>query len=412
MDPIPHLRRPSDGIHAIRQAIAAGDVYQVNHTFRMRANFEGDPRGLFEHLRRAQAPCYATDINLGRFRILSASPELFFRRDGDKIITRPMKGTRPRGRWPEEDARFAEELRTSPKDRAENVMIVDLLRNDLGKIARTGTLPSPNLFQIERYPTVWQMTSEVTAEIDETVTVDDIFTALFPCGSVTGAPKVAAMRQIAALEDQPRGVYCGAIGYIPPSGRAVFSVANRTLTIDTETHTPPSTASAEVFTWALTADSEYDEALSKANLLTAETPEVLPVETASSYGRYRLRHRHVHRLLKSAAYFGFPVSRTEVDAALDAHAQKWPLGDLRVRLLVNNAGDIYMNILVFGKLQEGPYFVALADTPVSSQNIFLYHKTTHRAIYDHHRAGKLRHGADVLLYNERGELTEFTSAYW
>ena len=397
----------SDGVAAIRDAIAAGDVYQVNHTFKMRAYFDGDAHGLFEHLRRAQTPCYAADLDIGRFRILSASPELFFRRSQNKIVTRPMKGTHKRGRWPEEDARFAENLRTSPKDRAENVMIVDLLRNDLGKIARTGSVSVPTLFHTERYPTLWQMTSTIAAEMDASVTTDDIFAALFPCGSVTGAPKVAAMREIARLEDGPRGVYCGALGYISPDNNAIFSVAIRTLTIDTETHTAEYGVGGGIV-WDSTADSEYDEALSKANLLSAEYPNFDLLETMRlGNNGYFLRGRHVKRLLASALYFGYPVDRAALDAALDQFALSLPKGDWRVRLTVNNSGGIQIEHAPLGELSSEPLTVALAGSPVSSKDVFLFHKTTHRAVYNHHRAAH-PDAFDVLLYNEFGQLTEFT----
>lgn len=405
----PSLTRDAhrEGIAAIRDAIAAGNVYQVNYTMRMRAHFHGEPQIFFHHLHRAQHPCYAADLNLGHFRILSASPELFFRRDGDQILTRPMKGTRPRGRWPEEDSKLNIDLLTCPKDRAENVMIVDLLRNDLGKIARPGSVYASKLCAVERFPTVWQMTSTIEATLDASVTLENIFTALFPCGSVTGAPKISAMRQISDLEDTPRGVYCGAIGYISPNNDAVFSVAIRTLTIDTETHTAEYGIGGGI-TWDSTADAEYDEAFSKAALLTTETPTFSLLETMRSDNRsYFLRRLHIKRLLASAHYFGFPVSRSAIDAALDAHAETLPRDHTRVRLLINARGEIHIEHALLNELPPEPLTVALAHSPVSSWDVFLFHKTTHRAVYNHHRAAH-PDAFDVLLYNELGQLTEFT----
>lgn len=406
---VPSLTRAAhaDGVDAIRRAIAAGDVYQVNYTLRLNARFDGDPSAFFAHLRRAQTPCYAADINTGRVRILSASPELFFRRDGSTITTRPMKGTRPRGRWPQEDEQLARDLQTAVKDRAENVMIVDLLRNDLGKIARSGSVSVPALFTVERYPTVWQMTSTVTAEIDDSVTIDEVLAAIFPCGSVTGAPKVAAMRQIAALEDTPRGVYCGAIGYISPNNESVFSVAIRTLTIDARTKGVEYSTGGGV-TWSSIAHEEYDEALSKADLLSAEFPTFDLLETMLlRHHRFGFRRRHINRLLASAEYFGYPVTRAALDEVLDEAELNCPVGKRRLRLLVNSSGHMHIEHARLGELPPEPLLVALADTPVSSKDIFLYHKTTHRAVYNHHRAAH-PDAFDVLLYNERGELTEFT----
>ena len=215
-------------IGAIREHIAAGDTYQVNHTLRLHSRVEGDPRGLYRDLCFAQRGAYAAYLDLGRYRVCSASPELFFRLDDGVLTTRPMKGTAPRGRWPAEDAEVAARLRGSVKDRAENAMIVDLLRNDMGRVATPGSVTWSDVFDLERYETVWQLTSTVSAHEQPTTGLVDVFRALFPCGSVTGAPKVRTMELIAELEDAPRGVYCGAVGYLAPPGsglpRARFNV--------------------------------------------------------------------------------------------------------------------------------------------------------------------------------------------
>ncbi|HKP72868.1 MAG TPA: chorismate-binding protein, partial [Pyrinomonadaceae bacterium] len=207
-------------VGAVREAIARGDTYQANYTLRMRARFEGDALAFYQHLQAAQRAPYGAYLNAGRYQILSASPELFFRREGTRIVTRPMKGTVGRGRWCEEDDALGAWLANSEKNRAENVMIVDLLRNDLGRIADVGSVRVENLCEVERYPTVFQMCSAVGARLRRETTLEEIFAALFPCGSVTGAPKVSTMRLIAALEDSPRNVYCGAVGMLAPRGEA------------------------------------------------------------------------------------------------------------------------------------------------------------------------------------------------
>ena len=243
--PIAGVRRSTGptydaAIARIREHIAAGDTYQVNHTLRLRSRIEGDERGLYRDLCYAQRGAYAAYLNLGRYRVLSASPELFFRIDDGRITTKPMKGTARRGRWSAEDDAVAAGLRGSVKDRAENAMIVDMLRNDMGRVARTGSVTWSDVFDLERYETVWQLTSTVSADLEPATTLADVFRGLFPSGSVTGAPKVRTMEIIADLEDSPRGVYCGAVGFLAPPGsgvpRARFNVPIRTVMLDTETH--------------------------------------------------------------------------------------------------------------------------------------------------------------------------------
>ncbi|NMG45495.1 aminodeoxychorismate synthase component I [Aromatoleum toluvorans] len=253
-------------IQRILDHIRAGDVYQINHTIRLHGRFDGDPRDLYAHLRAGQPDGYCALLDLGRHRILSLSPELFFRRDGDRLISKPMKGTLARGSTPEQDAQHAATLAASEKNRAENLMIVDLIRNDLSRVARPHSVEVPELFSIETYPTVHQMTSTVSAELRADADLADIFAALFPCGSITGAPKIKAMEIIAGLEAEPRGIYCGAIGLLKPGGDAIFNVAIRTLALD------GMTGRAEYGVGGgITADSvahdEYEEMRAKARIL-------------------------------------------------------------------------------------------------------------------------------------------------
>lgn len=393
---------------AAREAIARGDTYQLNYSFRLRAGFDGDPLALYRRLATAQRAHYCAYLDTGRFKILSASPELFFNLSGREIETRPMKGTARRGLWPAADEALAAWLAASEKNRAENVMIVDLLRNDLGRVAETGSVRVRDLFRVERYPTVFQLTSTVEARARAGVALEDVFAAAFPSGSVTGAPKVSTMRLIAALEDTPRGVYCGSVGLVSPGGDATFNVAIRTLVIDAETGAAEYGVGGGI-TWDSEARDEYEEALTKAAVLAEERLRFELLETLRlEGGEYFLLERHVRRLSESAAYFDFELPRGEVLRALAEHARAYGREARRVRLLVSENGAARVESEPLRQLPEPPLPIALARSPVARADRFLYHKTTRREIYDAHRA--LRPAAfDVLLWNEDGELTEFTN---
>ncbi|HEU4556832.1 MAG TPA: aminodeoxychorismate synthase component I, partial [Longimicrobium sp.] len=263
-------------VEQIRGLIAAGDTYQVNHTFRLRRSFRGSASSLYHRLSLAQRAAYCAYIDLGEMAIVSASPELFFQWADGEIELRPMKGTRPRGRTAEEDERLAAELAASPKDRAENLMIVDLLRNDAGRIARTGSVRVERMFEVEHYPTVHQMTSTIRARIGPGAGVAEIFRALFPCGSITGAPKIRTSQIIAELEGGPRGIYTGAMGFVSP-GEAVFSVAIRTLLIDRARGRAELGVGSGI-TWDSDARAELRECLSKAAFVRRE-PDPALIET-------------------------------------------------------------------------------------------------------------------------------------
>lgn len=395
-------------VREVREAIARGDTYQANYTFRLRARFVGDAFAFYERLRAAQPTRFGAYLDAGRFKILSASPELFFRRRGSRILTRPMKGTAARGRWTEEDDAVCRALARSEKNRAENIMIVDLLRNDLGRVAETGTVRASSLFKVERHPTVFQMTSAVGARLREGATLEEIFAALFPCGSVTGAPKVSTTRLLARLESSSRGVYCGAVGCVTPGGDATFNVPIRTVVVDAFEGTAEYGTGGGV-TWDSTPGGEYEEALEKARLLTEDPSGFELLETLRlEAGRYHLLEEHVARLKSSARYFDFHLSESRVREALaehaSAHATQTPR---RVRLLVSREGGVRVESREHEETR-GTRRVALARTPVDRRERFLYHKTTRRGVYESRRAE--RPGVfDVLLWNEEGELTEFTN---
>lgn len=397
-----------DAVDGIIRGIGEGAFYQVNHTVRLRAAWDGDSLAMYNALRAAQPSSYGMYLDIGRFQILSVSPELFFARTGRHIETRPMKGTARRGRWLEEDAAAATALAESVKDRAENVMIVDLVRNDLGRIAELGSVVVPRLFEVERHPTLWQMTSTITAQLRHDVRLPDIFGALFPSGSVVGTPKVAAASWIADHEGAARGVYCGAIGLVRPGGDCVFNVAIRTLVVDRKTATAEYGAGG-----AITIDStpvgEYDELMAKAAVLGGAAPAFELLETMRlADGVYVRRERHIRRLLGSASYFDFPEVSGSIGAALEDRARLEPVGDHRVRLLVSRSGVVRTESTQIPPLSVppgAPLRCVVAHSPVSSRDPFLFHKTTHRAVYDARRAAHPECD-EVILMNEMGELTE------
>src|SRR6185369_16875494 len=304
-------------IAKIHELIARGDTYQVNYSFPLFANFRGEPLALYRALNLAQGGEYSCFLDLGRYQILSLSPELFFERRGQTVRTKPMKGTVRRGRWLAEDKELAWWLSNSAKDRAENVMIVDLLRNDLGKVSLSGSVEVSSLFDVERFETVWQMTSTVTSTLKPNTSLVELMRALFPCGSITGAPKIRTMEIIRELELQSRGIYTGTIGLLQPGGDCVFNVAIRTVVVDAESGEATFGVGGGI-TSDSTAEGEYDECLVKAKSL--KTPpqsldlfEPILLENC----QYFLIERHLNRLRNSADFFGFQFSEPTAISALE-----------------------------------------------------------------------------------------------
>lgn len=383
--------------------IAAGDCYQVNLTFPLSGRYNNEPASLYNHLLCSQPPTYGACINAGQFSILSLSPELFFRRKGEAIVTRPMKGTARRGRFPEEDRILAENLRDNPKELAENLMIVDLLRNDLGIVAETGSVRVPDLFTVESLPTVHQMTSSVTAQLRPDTPLVELMTALFPCGSVTGAPKRRAMEIIAELENRPRGIYCGAIGYLSPDGTTTFSVAIRTLFLDHCSQTALLGVGSGI-TSDSNSDDEFRECLAKGAFVTHPPPFVGLIESLRLEGNgYPFLERHLQRLAWSANRLGIPCNLAEARQLLENEAKVNGIRKVRLHLCPHGTFSIASESL-------GPEKLSLAlavdiHHPVESENLLLYLKTDSREIYE---AARTRHSNvdEVLLVNSRGELTE------
>ena len=388
----------------ILQAIGAGEFYQVNYTAPLGARLQGSAAALFERLRRAQPLGYCAHIDTGQEQILSVSPELFFDWDGHNLLTRPMKGTAPRGHDPASDAALAAALVNSPKERAENVMIVDLLRNDVSRIAQPHSVKVSALFQVQSLPTVHQMVSDVHAKTRAGTTLADVFAALFPCGSITGAPKVRAMQMICALEPQPRGVYCGAIGVVRPGGHATFSVAIRTVTIQGN---QARCGIGSGITADARPDAEWQEWQHKQRFLRrAATPFSLLETMRLQHGLYHALELHLQRLAQAAVHFGYPFDAARIHQAL--HAVAAPDNEpKRVRLCLDAWGTPRVEVYAFNGTPD-QVDIALAATPFeSAQSEFTRFKTTRRDHYD--AFSPQADGVfDTLLYNPQGELTECT----
>lgn len=403
----PDLDRVDYGasLRRIREHIAAGDTYQVNFTYPLQAHFDAEPEAWFLERLRAQQCRYAAYLDLGEQVIMSLSPELFFELDGNQIMTRPMKGTRPRGLGSISDRAMAEALRNSPKERAENLMIVDMLRNDLGRICTVNSIEVPALFSIERYPTVWQMTSTVTGHCE--APVPEIFAALFPCASVTGAPKIETMKIIQALESRPRGVYCGTVGWWAPERRARFNVAIRTATLNRDKCLARYAVGSGV-TWDSDVEREYQECAHKTAVLRyVELPFKLLASLRLEPAGYFLLEEHLDRMMESAQYFGFRFDRGDVHDTLEAYRAQVERFPAKVRVLSGRRGEL--SITDEPLAEPTPWKLGLALAPIDSQQRWTHHKTTRRACYDEARATR-PDCTDVILWTREGQLTESTYA--
>jgi para-aminobenzoate synthetase/4-amino-4-deoxychorismate lyase len=402
----------AERIEAIHEWIRAGDVYQLNFTAPLQVQSPGSPAALFAQLSKRQPVEFGAFLHCQAGRhILSFSPELFFlleeRGEARRITTRPMKGTAPRGRTAREDRDLAEWLRNDPKNRAENVMIVDLLRNDLGRLCSFGSVQVESLFALERFRTLWQMTSTVTGELRPEVRFEQIFRALFPCGSVTGAPKVRAMQLLAGLEEEPRGIYTGAIGYFSRE-RTVFNVAIRTLELEGG-QGRMGVGSGVVIDSA--AAEEFRECQLKAEFLTSssgECPDQFSlVETMLWRDGFPLVELHLDRLEDSAHYFDFPFERVAVKEALTAHETQPANIPRKIRLLLNSEGALHITDEPLPNANTRPARVCLASRRTDPTDPMLFHKTTHRPVYAAAFKSATEAGfSDVLFLNNRGEVTE------
>ena len=393
----------NSAIAKIKHYISCGDTYQVNYTTRLEADFTGDSWQYFLGLAAAQQADYGAYLELPNFTICSASPELFFTLDGSEIVSRPMKGTAARGYTLTGDRAVAQWLQNSAKNQAENVMIVDMIRNDLARIARLSTVEVSSLFEVEQYPTLWQMTSTVKAQTK--ASLPEIMQALFPCASITGAPKPSTMRIIQELEPKPRKIYTGTIGYISPKNQAQFNVAIRTVLLDRVRNKAEYGVGGGIV-WDSASASEYEECQIKARVLLSKIQQFDLIETMlwTPESGYFLLDYHLQRLQDSALYFDYSLDLDLITKKLIAVANGLKDYSHKVRLLVNQQGKI--------KIESSPFMaepktlnLVIADRPVDISNPFLYHKTTNRSVYQQFQQSNTSHD-DLILWNERQEVTE------
>ena len=394
-------------ISQIRGLIRDGETYQVNYTLPCRFQHSGSAIDLYLALRGTQRVAYSAFLNFPEAKILSISPELFIERRGNTLTTRPMKGTAARGTTTAEDREIAEHLRSDPKSRAENLMIVDLLRNDLGRVAQTGSVKVPALFEVETYETLQQMTSTVTATLPPDTKLPEILAALFPCGSITGAPKHRTMQIIAELEQEPRGIYTGAIGYLEPSDDFCFSVPIRTVV-----STAPGKALMGVgsgIVYDSDAHAEYEEVQLKTRFLHEVNRELGLIESMRLSPDGSISHRELHmaRLRHTAQTFGFYVPERAIKEELDAYAKHRPQAETRrLRLQLNHDGTFSLADFAIPVLPTQP-FVTLSDERIDSTSLFRRHKTTQRDLYETEYARAVERGAyEVLFLNEHGRIAE------
>lgn len=406
-----------DAFEAVRSHIEQGDTYQLNLTFSMRASVSGDMSEMYARLVSAQHPSYAAYLWHGDRHVISVSPEKFFAISKRHITTKPMKGTARRGRWGTEDAALMAALASSEKDRTENVMIVDLVRNDLGQICEYGSVTVSNLFDIEQFPTVWQMTSDVSGTVRSGIGLDDVFGALFPCGSVTGAPKARSMEIISRIEKENRGVYCGAIGFVPPGDGvdgASFNVAIRTVVVD-EVEGMASYGVGGAITWSSTAADEYAEALTKARVLTEVHRRIGLFESIRWDGEFFMLDAHMDRLSESSEFLGMPCDvRAIRDMLSDVASTLSEPTKLRVDLSESGVVSVSPSGTTkrfnLGPVPSGDEIRIVIDRePLDSSDGRVFHKGADREHFDLRRR-RNPDADDVLCVNTDGRVTESTVA--
>lgn len=395
-------------IKKIKQYLESGDTYQVNYTFRLQGDAPRDGFSLFQRLCHSQPGNYSAYIDTGQHEILSVSPELFLHKEGQDLFSKPMKGTIQRGLFLKEDDALAEKLKRSEKAQAENVMIVDMVRHDLGRIACNGSVRVSSLMDIEKYPTLWQMTSTIHCKTP--VAWDRILSSAFPAASITGAPKKRTMEIIADLECSPRNIYTGAIGYIDPHGDGRFSVAIRSALVNKKMNTIEYGTGGGIV-WDSHPEDEYEECLLKSKVLTGRRPDFDLLETIRmdrGSGCFLLDY-HLERLSQSARYFDYPFDEHSIRKYIEAVSLQHPDGTWKLRLLLSRKGNLTHESIPVDPEVRGWCRVRFATDPVDSKDAFLYHKTTFRDVYQSARAS-VNDCDDVILWNERGEVTESSVA--
>ncbi len=390
-------------VRKIKKHIRAGDIYQADYTMKYKFGFEGSARAFYEELKKKQKAPYTAYLDFGSTKILSLSPELFFSKKGRNISVTPMKGTAARGVDNESDRAQAEFLFRDEKNRSENLMITDLMRNDLGRIALPGTVRVKKMFEVEKYDTLFQMTSTVNAGLRRGLSFYDIIKNIFPSGSVTGAPKIRSMEILRKLEAEKRNVYTGAVGFLSPAGKAEFNVPIRTVLLR-GARGEMGVGSGIVYDSS--PAQEYDECLLKADFLTKERKEFRLIETLLFDANLKNLPAHLFRLRQSAAYFGFYFDAKKIRAVLSRKTRGLSRGRCKIRVLLSANGNLLVSaektLYTPGLLQ-----LMFSAKKVDSSNRFLYHKTTERTLFDTELIKARKKGFfDAVFVNEKGLVTE------
>jgi para-aminobenzoate synthetase/4-amino-4-deoxychorismate lyase len=397
-------------INQIKKYISSGETYQVNFTFKHKFSFSGSAYALYSDLRKKQSVSYSAFINHEDYSILSFSPELFFRKEKKDITTKPMKGTWQRGATQEEDKHNYNILHESKKNRSENVMIVDLLRNDLGRISKKGTVKTENLFEVEKYETLFQMISTVKSKLKENLSFYDIFKNIFPSGSVTGAPKIKTMQIIKELEKEPRAVYTGSIGFITPDNKAVFNVAIRTIIIDKNDNKSKMGIGSGIV-YDSDAKKEYAECLLKSKFLTQDSSDFKLIETLlfEPENKYFLLGLHLQRLKNSSKYFDFCYNEKYIRKQLENLAESFDTNSsYKIRLLLSKDGEVDLEYKSFNREEKGTLLkTTFSKSKISQEDTFLYHKTTKRKFYNaEYKKAKAKGLFDIIFKNKNNQITE------
>ena len=380
--------------HHLRQ----GDTYQVNYTVQLKQNLSANPFAIYNRMVVEQEAGYNAYVEHDDMAVISMSPELFFEQNDRELMTRPMKGTTKRGLTDDEDLKEAAWLKQDPKNRSENMMIVDLLRNDMNRISEVGSEHVERLCQLEQYSTVWQMTSTIKSQLRPDVDLVEIFRSLFPCGSITGAPKIATMEIIKNLEPQPRGVYCGTIGLLLPNGRRIFNVAIRTIQLHQE---KAIYGVGGGITWDSTWESEYREVHQKATILYRKQARFQLITTGKiSQKQLLFEDKHLERLTKASRYFAFPFDPEDLRQKIEEECQVCDSHqDYRLRISLSKSGEIELSRQILTPLSPSFCQAKLCLQKADLQQAFTYFKTTHRP---HLSLGE----QEKIYHNKSGELLE------
>lgn len=395
------------GFETIQQNIKDGNTYQINFTTKFHFDCVGSDLALYQALRARQKVEFGAFLKFPEHSILSISPELFFRKTGQYIESKPMKGTFPRAKDPSEDQAIVDFMRQDEKTLSENVMIVDLIRNDISRITQLGSVAVKNLFEIQSYETVHQMISTVTGKVNEDISVEEIFTNLFPCGSITGAPKISTMKIIEQIEKAPRGMYTGAIGYITPENDMCFNVPIRTVILQKD-------GSAELgvgggIIHGSVCEDEYNECLLKAKFLTSvQNYQLIESMLWNAKIQKILRlDQHIARLTESAQALNFQLNIAELTQKLNDFVELRIQQDSKIRMLLHRDGQLEISHSAIEAPTDDVKYLMLSDHKIDANNILLKYKTTERSLYEAEFQKAAEHNCyDVLFMNTNDEITE------